>query len=221
MRRSLARIVAIVLVLCAAGAGAQERELAQIEEQIAAEQKPDIIDGISHHYQPREAEAERKAVPLLRVDAARTKYVRMHQAAGQKFNPAALLADRAARSAADQAVYVQLEARLDEQRFLVGDRLTEADWRLFTTLVRFDAVYYGHFKCNLKRIVDYPNLSGYLRDLYQMPGIKDTVSFDHIKRHYYGSHASINPTGIVPLGPIQILDSPHRRDRLPAEGLPE
>jgi glutathionyl-hydroquinone reductase len=115
----------------------------------------------------------------------------------------------------------ELDTRLDEQRFLAGDRLTEADWRLFTTLVRFDAVYYGHFKCNLKRIVDYPNLSGYLRDLYQMPGIKDTVSFDHIKRHYYGSHTSINPTGIVPLGPIQILDSPHRRDRLPAEGLPE
>lgn len=115
----------------------------------------------------------------------------------------------------------ELDARLDEQRFLVGDRLTEADWRLFTTLVRFDAVYFSHFKCNLKRIVDYPNLSGYLRDLYQMPGIKDTVSFDHIKRHYYGSHASINPTGIVPLGPIQILDSPHRRDRLPAEGVPE
>jgi glutathionyl-hydroquinone reductase len=115
----------------------------------------------------------------------------------------------------------ELDARLDEQRFLVGDRLTEADWRLFTTLVRFDAVYYGHFKCNLKRIVDYPNLSGYLRDLYQMPGIKDTVSFDHIKLHYYGSHTSINPTGIVPIGPIQILDSPHRRDRLPAEGVPE
>jgi putative glutathione S-transferase len=114
-----------------------------------------------------------------------------------------------------------LDARLDEQRFLAGSRLTEADWRLFTTLVRFDAVYYGHFKCNLKRIVDYPNLSGYLRDLYQVPGVKDTVSFDHIKRHYYGSHSSINPTGIVPLGPIQILDSPHRRDRLPAEGMPE
>lgn len=114
-----------------------------------------------------------------------------------------------------------LDARLDEQRFLVGKRLTEADWRLFTTLVRFDAVYYGHFKCNLKRVVDYPNLSGYLRDLYQVPGVKETVSFDHIKRHYYGSHASINPTRIVPLGPIQILDSPHRRDRLAAEGLPE
>lgn len=114
-----------------------------------------------------------------------------------------------------------LDARLDEQRFLVGRRLTEADWRLFTTLVRFDAVYYGHFKCNLKRIVDYSNLSAYLRDLYQIPGVKDTVSFDHIKRHYYCSHTSINPTQIVPLGPIQILDSPHRRDRLPAEGLPE
>jgi putative glutathione S-transferase len=114
----------------------------------------------------------------------------------------------------------ELDARLDEQRFLLGDRLTEADWRLFTTLVRFDPVYVGHFKCNRRRIADYPNLSGYLRDLFQMPGVKDTVNFDHIKQHYYYSHASINPTRIVPLGPLLILDAPHDRDRFRGEGIP-
>ena len=113
-----------------------------------------------------------------------------------------------------------LDVRLGEQRFLVGDRLTEADWRLFTTLVRFDAVYFGHFKCNNRRIADYPNLSGYLRDLFQMPGVKETVNFDHIKTHYYYSHATINPTRIVPLGPLLILDAPHDRDRFGGEGLP-
>ena len=91
----------------------------------------------------------------------------------------------------------ELEARLSRQRYLVGRQITEADWRLFTTLVRFDAVYYSHFKCNVRRIVDYPNLWNYLRDLYQVPGVAETVSLDHIKRHYYGSHRSINPTGIV------------------------
>ncbi len=109
-----------------------------------------------------------------------------------------------------------LEARLGRQRYLAGDRLTEADWRLFTTLIRFDAVYYGHFKCNIRRIADYPNLHGYLLELYQVPGIAETVRFDHIKGHYYGSHRTINPTGIVPLGPRLDLDAPHGRDRLEA-----
>ncbi|PPU42643.1 glutathione S-transferase family protein [Xanthomonas arboricola] len=104
-----------------------------------------------------------------------------------------------------------LDARLGQQRYLCGDRLTEADWRLFTTLVRFDAVYVGHFKCNLRRIADYPQLSGYLRELYQIPGIADTVNFQHIKHHYYQSHDMINPTGIVPLGPLQDLQAPHGR----------
>ncbi len=104
-----------------------------------------------------------------------------------------------------------LEARLAERRYLLGDALTEADWRLFTTLVRFDAVYVGHFKCNLRRIADYPNLSGYLRELYQVPGVADTVEFAHIKRHYYESHTTINPTRVVPIGPVLDLDSPHGR----------
>ena len=107
-----------------------------------------------------------------------------------------------------------LDQRLSRSRYLVGDALTEADWRLFTTLVRFDAVYYGHFKCNLRRIEDYAGLSGYLRDLYQVPGIAETVDFDHIKRHYYVSHAHINPSGIVPLGPLLDFTRPHGRERL-------
>ena len=107
-----------------------------------------------------------------------------------------------------------LDERLDERRYLLGDAITEADWRLFVTLVRFDAVYVGHFKCNLRRIADYPNLSGYLRDLYQQPGIAETVSFDHIKRHYYVTHPQLNPTRVVPKGPLLDLTAPHGRERL-------
>ena len=108
----------------------------------------------------------------------------------------------------------QLEERLSNQRFLIGNWMTEADWRLFPTLVRFDAVYHGHFKCNLRRIVDFPNLYGYLRDLYQHNGIAETVNFDHIKRHYYVTHTDINPTQIVPVGPELDLNAPHGRDAL-------
>ena len=107
-----------------------------------------------------------------------------------------------------------LEVRLSSQRYLVGDTITEADWRLFTTLVRFDAVYVGHFKCNLHRIVDYPNLWGYLRELYQVPGIAETVNMAHIKQHYYTSHANINPTRIIPAGPVIDFNEPHDRARL-------
>jgi putative glutathione S-transferase len=105
----------------------------------------------------------------------------------------------------------RLDERLASRRYLFGATPTETDWRLFVTLVRFDAVYVGHFKCNLRRIADYPNLSGYLRDLYQLPGIADTVNFDHIKRHYYMTHDDINPTRIVPLGPILDFNAPHDR----------
>jgi putative glutathione S-transferase len=107
----------------------------------------------------------------------------------------------------------QIEERLSRQRYLAGSAVTEADWRLFTTLVRFDAVYVGHFKCNLRRIADYPNLSSYLRDLYQVPGVAGTVNMDHIKRHYYGSMLHLNPGGIVPLGPALDFEAPHDRAR--------
>jgi glutathionyl-hydroquinone reductase len=108
----------------------------------------------------------------------------------------------------------RLEERLAGQRFLVGPQITEADIRLWTTLVRFDAVYVGHFKCNLRRLVDYPNLWGYARDLYARPGFGDTVNFDHIKRHYYMTHDQLNPSRIVPLGPLVDWTAPHGRDRL-------
>jgi putative glutathione S-transferase len=107
----------------------------------------------------------------------------------------------------------RVEDILSRRRYLVGATITEADWRLFTTIVRFDAVYYGHFKCNLRRIDDYPNLSNYLRDLYQTPGVAETVNMDHIKRHYYGSHRRVNPTGIVPLGPELDFHAPHDRTK--------
>ena len=108
----------------------------------------------------------------------------------------------------------QLDVRLAQQRYLLGDRLTESDWRLFPTLIRFDAVYHGHFKCNVRRIVDYPHLWPYLRDLYQHADVASTVNFDHIKRHYYFTHDHINPTRIVPIGPAMDLDAPHGRERL-------
>ena len=104
-----------------------------------------------------------------------------------------------------------LEDRLRSKRYLTGDQITEADWRLFTTLIRFDAVYVGHFKCNIRRIADYPNLSEYLRDLYQQPGIAKTVNMEHIKRHYYESHETINPSRVVPQGPVIDFTVTHNR----------
>ena len=106
------------------------------------------------------------------------------------------------------------EGVLAKQRYLCGDIITEADWCMFTTLLRFDSVYYVHFKCNLRRIVDYPNLWNYLKDLYQQPGVKETCNLDHIKRHYYKSHPNVNPTRIVPKGPIIDFEAPHNRDRV-------
>jgi putative glutathione S-transferase len=110
--------------------------------------------------------------------------------------------------------FAWLEERLGMRRFLLGAEPTEADWRLFTTLVRFDPVYVGHFKCNIRRLIDYPALWAYTRDLYQWPGVRATVNFGHIKRHYYMSHTRINPTGIVPVGPVIDFDTPHGRERL-------
>ncbi len=108
----------------------------------------------------------------------------------------------------------QIESILSKKRYLVGDKLTLADWRLFTTLLRFDSVYYTHFKCNLRRIEEYPHISNYLRELYQYPGIQETANFKHIKEHYFKSHKTINPTGIVPSGPELDLSTPHNRSKL-------
>jgi len=108
----------------------------------------------------------------------------------------------------------QLEQRLSPSRYLFDKRIVEADWRLFCTLIRFDVVYHGHFKCNVRRIIDYPSLQGYLMDLYQQPGIAGTVNFDHIKRHYYMTHPQINPTRIVPIGPALDLTKPHGREKI-------
>lgn len=108
----------------------------------------------------------------------------------------------------------KVDSHLATHRYLAGNVITEADWRLFTTLIRFDAVYVGHFKCNKKRIADYPNLNGYLKELYQVPGVKETTDFYHIKRHYYFSHTTINPTQIVPVGPELDLESSHGREAL-------
>ena len=108
----------------------------------------------------------------------------------------------------------ELEEKLSRQRYLVGNQITEADWRLFTTLVRFDAVYYNHFKTNKKRLVEYPNLWAYTRELYQVPGVAETVNMDHIKYHYFASHRSINPTGIVPKGPEIDFMQPHGRESI-------
>ncbi len=110
------------------------------------------------------------------------------------------------------AVLDELEARLSRHRYLLGDRITEADWRLLPTLLRFDAVYYGHFKCNRQRLVDFPNLWGYTRDLYQVPNVRRTLRMDHIKHHYYRSHPELNPLGIVPKGPLLDLEAPHGRN---------
>lgn len=112
-----------------------------------------------------------------------------------------------------------LEGRLGTRRYLTGDQLTEADIRLFTTLVRFDAVYVGHFKCNLRRLVDYPGLWAYTRELYQLPGVAATVNFQHIRRHYYESHRTLNPSGIVPVGPLLDFDQPHGRERVGCAGV--
>lgn len=117
--------------------------------------------------------------------------------------------ERAARGVF--ATLDELELRLGSRRFLLGSQPVESDWRLFCTLVRFDAVYHGHFKCNLRRLSDYPHLQGYLKDLYQQPGVAETVNFAHIKAHYYITHAEINPTGIVPIGPELDLSQPHGR----------
>lgn len=155
--------------------------------------------------------------------ALRAEIDELNQRVYEQVNNGVYLAGFATKQAAYEEAVVPLfetldwlEQRLAERRYLCGQQITEADWRLFTTLVRFDPVYVGHFKCNLRRIADYPNLSGYLRELYQIEGVAATVDLEHIKGHYYQSHDMINPTGVVPMGPVLDLDAPHGRGHLVA-----
>jgi putative glutathione S-transferase len=158
--------------------------------------------------------------PDLYPHALRAQIDEVNAVVYEDVNNGVYKAGFAASQQAYEAAVVPLFARLDwlddrlsRQRYLVGDRVTEADIRLFTTLVRFDAVYFGHFKCNLRRIVDYAHLWPYARDLFQQPGFGETVNFDHIKRHYYMTHEHLNPSRIVPVGPIVDWHAPHRRQR--------
>jgi putative glutathione S-transferase len=163
----------------------------------------------------------RPGAPALYPEPLRAKIDEINRVIYEDVNNGVYKAGFAASQQAYEAAVVPLFARLDwieeqlaSQRYLAGDQVTEADIRLFTTLVRFDAVYYGHFKCNLRRLVDYPNLWGYARELFQRPGFGETVNFDHIKRHYYITHDDINPSQIVPIGPRLDLNRPHGREKL-------
>jgi glutathionyl-hydroquinone reductase len=165
-----------------------------------------------------------KAVPDLYPEHLRAEIDAVNDVVYNNINNGVYKAGFATTQAAYESVFAalfdaldEMEARLGKQRYLTGPRITEADWRLFATLVRFDAVYVGHFKCNRQRIADFPNLSNYLRELYQWPGIAATVDIPRTKQHYYGSHTAINPFGIVPVGPELDFLSPHDRGRLPGE----
>jgi len=161
---------------------------------------------MSHDYCPPALEAEIDAVNARVYDGINNGVYRAGFATTQEAYEAA------ARKLFETLDWV--EERLSRRRWLVGDAMTEADIRLVTTLLRFDAVYYGHFKCNLRHVYEYPALWGFAREIYQLPGVAETVRFDHIKLHYYGSHRKVNPTGIVPLGPVLDWTSPHGRERL-------
>jgi putative glutathione S-transferase len=165
-----------------------------------------VLGDASYDYYPADLAAE--------IDAINA---RIYDAVNNGVYKAGFATSQGVYEAAYEALFAmldELEARLGRSRYLLGDRLTEADWRLFTTLVRFDAVYHGHFKCNRQTLASLPNLWGYLRELYQMPGIAETVSLDHIKRHYYMSQRTVNPTQIVPVGPAIDFAAPHDRARL-------
>jgi len=156
--------------------------------------------------------------------ALRTEIDTINERVYEKINNGVYRAGFATTQQAYETAYFELfealdwlESKLSQKRYLLGEQLTEADWRLFTTLIRFDAVYHGHFKTNRQRLADYPALSGYVRELYQIPGVAATVNFEHIKTHYYASHTSINPSGVVPVGPNLDFEAPHNRQHLPAD----
>lgn len=184
-------------------------------ETIVSNESADIVRMFNHAFDEFAEHPERDYYPEAMRDEIDAINERVYDAVNNGVYKTGFATTQAAYEAPFEALFAELDwldARLADHRYLLGDRITEADWRLFVTLVRFDAVYVGHFKCNLRRIADYPNLAGYLRELYQVPGIADTTNFDHIKQHYYRSHATINPTGVVPVGPALDLDAPHGRD---------
>jgi putative glutathione S-transferase len=184
---------------------------------IVNNESADIIVMLNEAFDAFASNPELDLYPLARRDEIDQLNARVYEAVNNGVYRSGFASSQAAY---EEAVYPlfyaldMLDERLATRRYLFGSRQTLADWRLFTTLLRFDPVYVGHFKCNLRRIADYPNLSGYLRDLYQVPGIAETVDMDQIKRHYYGTHPSINPNGIVPAGPVLALDAPHGREAL-------
>ncbi len=190
--------------------------LGQAEEHIVSNESAEIIRMFNSAFDRLTGSTEDFCPQELRpeIDALNA---RIYDAVNNGVYKAGFATSQAAYEESVTALFAmldELENRLASKRYLTGDRLTEADWRLFTTLVRFDPVYVGHFKCNIRRIADYPNLYGYLRELYQVPGVAETVNMHHIKAHYYRSHTTINPTGIVPVGPALDLEAPHGRDRL-------
>lgn len=183
-------------------------------ETIVSNESADIVRMFNGEFDAFAAHPERDYYPERLREEIDVVNERIYHDVNNGVYKAGFATTQTAYDAAFETVFAALDwldARLAEQRYLVGDQVTEADWRLFVTLIRFDAVYFGHFKCNQRRIADYPHLSGYLRELYQMPGIAETTHFDHIKQHYYRSHPAINPTGIVPLGPELNLEAPHGR----------
>jgi putative glutathione S-transferase len=186
----------------------------RVTSRLVTNNYPDITIDFETEF----AAFHRPGAPDLYPEALRATIDEVNAVVYEDVNNGVYKAGFAASQQAYEAAVVPLFQRLDwlderlgAQRYLAGDQVTEADIRLFTTLVRFDAVYFGHFKCNLRRIVDYPNLWPYARDLFQRPGFGDTVNFDHIKRHYYMTHEQLNPTRIVPLGPIVDWHAPHGR----------
>lgn len=186
-------------------------------ETIVSNESADIIRMFNSVFNDMAGQPEADYVPaelLVEID-------RVNEATYEPLNNGVYKAGFATSQAAYENAYGEvfetldwLDTRLARQRYAAGGCITEADWRIFVTLVRFDAVYYSHFKCNHRRIADYTHLAGYLRELYQVPGVAETVDMDHIKQHYFRSHPDINPSGVVPLGPSLDFDAPHGRDHL-------
>ncbi|ROO29031.1 glutathione S-transferase [Salinisphaera orenii MK-B5] len=186
-------------------------------ETIVSNESADIVRMFNSAFDEVAAHPERDYYPAELRDEIDAVNERVYRDVNNGVYKAGFATTQSAYEDAFETLFATLDAldaRLAERRYLAGSRVTEADWRLLVTLVRFDVVYVGHFKCNLRRIADYPHLSGYLRELYQMPGIAETTNFDHIKQHYYRSHGTINPTGIVPAGPALDLYAPHGREVL-------